>query len=208
MVVGSSGTGKTKWAISAIGGLDRVVAFDPEEEFCQLPGFVQVRSLDKLKALLALAWDGAFRIAYIPRDLHEEADLHGVSLLVEALGEAYRTGRTEKMVMLVVDELNLSFPNPPKPKYSGFARICSKGRKRGINVIGVSQRPAEVATRFRGNLDGVRCFALSLPNDWDAVREIMGPDAEAAARKLPRFGHIFWTQEEWKEVQPLKLKGS
>ena len=53
---------------------------------------------------------------------------------------------------LVVEEMNLSFPVAGGVhKCTGFAEICSRGRHYGIDVIGASQRIAEVDTRFRGN---------------------------------------------------------
>ena len=201
-IFGKSGSGKSHHAKKLVADLDRVVAFDPEEEYGELPGFMEVTSLKVLRDTLEDCWDGSFKLAYVPKDLQEEVELHRVSLLIERLGEAFRIGKHDKKSTLVVDELNLSFPLNPKPACQGFARLCSKGRKRGINLIGITQRPAEVATRFRGNLDRIDCFRLSLPNDWAVVRETMGPDAELMVKKLPQYGRIEWTGDRPKEVLP------
>ena len=157
-----------------------------------LPGFISVSSLLDLLDVLRDCYDGSFKVAFVPSALREEAELHEVASLIERLQEPYLTGKSDLKVTLLVDELNLSFPLNPRPEYSGFARLCSRGRKRGINIIGITQRPAEVSTRFRGNIDRLACFALSVPNDFQVITQTIGPDAEKAVKELPEYGHIFF----------------
>jgi len=195
-VFGMSGSGKSYFTKNMVKGLDRVVVFDPEEEYGDLPGFQEITSYRSLLEVLYDCWDGAFRIAYVPPAGHEQRALHEVSCLVERMQSPYKDGKLDKRTTLVVDELNLSFPLNYRPEFDGFARIVSRGRKRGINVIGVTQRPAEVATRFRGNLDRIACFGLSLPNDFAVVKETMGPVAETEVRSLPKYGHVFYEAGE------------
>lgn len=203
-VFGASGSGKTFFVKGLIADMDRIVVFDPEEEYGALKGFHEVRSLKALREVLADCWYGSFKLAYVPQPMKEEPELHNVALLIERIGEAYRLGHTDKKLMLVVDELNLSFPLNVKPEHSGFARLCSRGRKRGINIIGISQRPAEIATRFRGNLSRIAAFKQTLPNDWAVIREVIGQDAEKAVRELPEYGHVFWENGAWEPVPPGK----
>lgn len=202
-IFGKSGSGKTHFAKkNIVTGLDRVLAFDPEEEFADMPGFITVTSLQKLAAHALDCWEGNFRIAYVPNPGREEQELSEISRLVERYQEPFKAGQTNDMVTMVVDELNLSFPLNFRPNNDGFARICSRGRKRGINVIGISQRPAEVATRFRGNLDRIAVFELSLPNDWKAVADYVGIDARERLAEMPQFSHLRWENGEVTPVRP------
>ena len=193
-IYGRSGSGKSYYAKKLIAGMDRIVCFDPEDEYGSLKGFMQVSSLDDLLELLSDNWDKNFRVAFVPAAMREEAQLHEVSQLLERMQQPYLNHKTDKKVTLLVDELNLSFPLNAKPEYDGFARLCSRGRKRGINIIGITQRPAEVATRFRGNIDRLACFALSVPNDFSVIRGTIGAEAEDKVRGLERYGHIFFEE--------------
>ncbi|WP_085908075.1 type IV secretory system conjugative DNA transfer family protein [Kiloniella majae] len=196
VIYGRSGSGKSHYGKKLIQGHDRIVCFDPEGEYGAERGFVSTSSLSELLEILKDCHEGAFKVAYVPSALREEAELHEVASLLERLQEPYLNGKSDLKVTLLVDELNLSFPLNPRPDYSGFARLCSRGRKRGINIIGITQRPAEVSTRFRGNIDRLACFALSVPNDFHVITQTIGPDAERAVRELPEYGHIFFENGE------------
>ncbi|MGB0749706.1 MAG: helicase HerA domain-containing protein [Magnetospiraceae bacterium] len=201
-VYGTSGSGKTTYVKKLVREMPRLVVFDPEEEYSDLPGMVTVDHPRRLGEILDDCKDGHFRVAFVPEEGREEFDLDQVCKLVSQVQRPFLTGEHTLKTTLVVDELNLSFPLNWQPKFNQFARACSRGRKRGINVIGVTQRPAEVGTRFRGNLNRVACFRLSVPNDWKVIRETMGPDAETAVRELGQFSHVFWENGDWKAVKP------
>ena len=201
-VFGKSGSGKTHFVKTMIADMSRVVVFDPEDEYDSLKGFQRVDSLQGLLEVLQDCCQGSFRVVFVPSPLREEAELHEVSRLIERMQAPYMAGGGEK-VALVVDELNLSFPLNPRPQNDGFARLCSRGRKRGVNIIGVTQRPAEVATRFRGNLDRIAAFQLSLPNDWTVIRETMGPEAEEAVKGLEPYHSVFWEDGAWSPRPPV-----
>ena len=190
-VFGMSGSGKSYFVKNMIRDMDRVVVFDPEEEYGELPGFQEINDYQQLLEVLYDCWDGSFRVAYVPPDGNEQHALHEVSSLIERMQRPYKDGKLDKRTTLVVDELNLSFPQPYKPEYDAFARLCSRGRKRGINIIGVAQRPAEIATRFRGNLPRLACFSLSLPNDIDWVIKATGrPEIAQNIRDLGEHCHV------------------
>jgi hypothetical protein len=192
-IFGMSGSGKSHFAKKMIIAADRIICFDPEDEYGSLKGFVRLEGIERLDAYLRKHWRGSFRIAYVPVVQREEIELHNVSMLVMAMQEPFKDGKFDKKVTLLADELNTAFPLNPKPENNGFANVCSRGRKRGINVIGISQRPAEIAMRFRGNLDELRCFRLATPHDVKAVDETpMGAGKVSAllAGDLPAFAHI------------------
>lgn len=192
-IFGKSGSGKSHYAKKAIKQVERLLCFDPEDEYGDLPGFVRIEGIGNLKAHLEKTWPGKFKVAYVPTVQREEKELHNVSLLLMAMQEPFKDGKTDGKVTLLVDELNTSFPLSPRPEHNGFANVCSRGRKRGISVIGISQRPAEVGTRFRGNLDELRCFQLASPLDVDAVDKTPLGAGQVAAKltsDLPQYAHL------------------
>ncbi|OEJ64655.1 P-loop NTPase family protein [Magnetovibrio blakemorei] len=172
--------------------MDRVIVFDPEEQFDDLKGFYRAVDLADFLRVLEDCWDGNFRLIYVPQEMHEEAELHQVSRIVQALQEPYKLGENERKVMFVVDEAQDSFGLHVKPKHSGFGRIMSKGGKRGIDVVYLAQRPAEVSPRARGNLDRVASFALSFSNDIEAAERAMQVQgAGQMIQELERFHHVY-----------------
>ena len=202
-VFGKSRSGKTYFVKTRIvKGMDRVIAFDPEEEFCDMPGFIRIGTLQGFANHMHDCWEGNFRVAYVPGVNREEQELSEISRLIERYQEPYKNGLGGEKVTLLVDELNLSFPINPNPRNDGFARLCSRGGKRGINILGITQRPAEVGTRFRGNLDRVAVFELSLANDWKAVEQYVGSDAQERLRDAGKYAHLAWENGDVKTVPP------
>ncbi|MGF1609731.1 MAG: helicase HerA domain-containing protein [Kiloniellales bacterium] len=174
-VWGRSGSGKSTYVKALIAARRRVVVFDPLSEYGRLRGFVTVRTVDAVRRELAKRWAGGFKIAYVPPSMSEAAALDRLALLVLAAQAPYRDGRDRRQLTLVVEEMNLSFPVGGLPaELRGFGEICSRGRHYGIEVIGVSQRIAEVATRFRGNCTATVVFAQQGPRDLRAAADALG----------------------------------
>ncbi len=190
-VYGRSGSGKTHLVKSTfLNVCDRVVIFDPEEEFAKEKGFHTVRTLEKLLEVLSDCHDSSFKVVFVPEVRMEERQLHEVSLLIERLQEPYKEEMSNKKLMLIVDELSLSFPLNSKPAYDGFDRLCSRGRKRGISIIGITQRPADIGMRFRGNLNRIVAFNFSTPNDLAVIAATCGQEAVSAVRELKQYQYI------------------
>ena len=203
-IYGKPGSGKSYLTRKLAARQDRVIVFDPEEEYGGLPGFMECTTLQEVYDCLYDCWDGTFRIAYVPPSGQEIQKLHHLSLMVEAVGEAYKNGHTDQELMVVVDELNLSFPlTINTTKYSGFARLCSRGRKRGINIIGTTQRPSEVATRWRGNLDRVSVFALAQQIDVEAAAKSTGDKLKDLLSDCVEYGHVLYAGGEFTVEQPV-----
>ena len=95
--------------------------------------------------------------------------------MMRALQLEYKSGRHEMLVTLVVEELNNSFGNGwGVARAPEFGELCSRGRHYGVEVIGVSQRLAEVDTRFRGNLTECVVFMQAGRRDLDAAADALG----------------------------------
>lgn len=182
---GRSGSGKSAYTKRRIKSLKRMIIFDPMAEYGTALGIPTVEhtsrdSLDKVRRLMVQNWTG-YRIAYVPPAGKEALALSALSKLVMKSQTPFKDRQRGALPMvLVVEEMNLSFPvSGGAQKCAGFADICSRGRHFGIEVYGVSQRIAEVATRFRNNCTETVILAQKGPRDIEAATAEIGGDRAA-----------------------------
>ena len=194
-VWGRSGSGKSSYVKKMLKGQKRLVIFDPLAEYGEALRIRTVEhrnrnSLDDVRKAMIDDWSG-FRVAYVPPAGKEAAALSALCRLLFAAQQPFKDGkRGAKMLTLVVEEMNLSFPVAGgAQKCPGFADVCSRGRHYGIEVIGVSQRIAEVATRFRNNCDETVVLAQKGPRDLDAAAAELGGD-KGAVKGLDNLEYI------------------
>lgn len=188
-VWGASGSGKSSYVKRKIKDIKRLVVFDPLDEYGPLCK-VKARSLEDVRKAMRKDWQG-FKIAYVPPAGKEPAALSGLSRLLTAAQQPYKDKGRGAGVTLIVEEMNLSFPvHGGETKAAGFAEICSRGRHYGIEVYGLSQRIAEVSTRFRGNCTETVILRQQGPRDLAAaVDAIGGRKAEIAALRNLDYLH-------------------
>lgn len=186
---GRSGSGKSTYAKSLIRGRARVVVFDPLGEY-GAQGFREVSSVDMVRAEMRKNWRG-FRVALVPRAGREPVYLSQLCKLLMRAQQPYKDHGRGPGLTLVVEEMSLSFPvSGGVQRAPGFAQVCSMGRHYGIEVIGISQRIAEVATRFRGNCTETVALRQKGPRDLDAAAAELGvPRAQVEALKPLEYIH-------------------
>lgn len=207
LVIGASRSGKSYLAKKKIlPGLDRVVIFDPENEYGSEPGVTAVNKAGLLRAFQD-KWDKSFKIAYQPnrRELAGVQnplirELDQLSWLCLEMADDPATGGKMPSFTVLVDELHMSDPLHKPGGYENFDWLCRTGGKRGISVIGVTQAPADIGTSLRKNLDRVTVFRLSMPTDWKAVREITGHDVHAALADQEKYARFEYIPNERAEV--------
>jgi hypothetical protein len=165
LVTGRRGSGKTTLVQTLIEGCPALIAFDPIGQYAREFGWARAATLDELHRKLSGIWGQGFKIAFSPAgDFARE--LHRLSVYLWAAQVLYETGRTRRKLSLVVEEMNLSFPVTRLPDgCQGFLRLVLQGRHRGIEIIGVTQRPALVSADFRGNVAETYVFALGYAED-------------------------------------------
>lgn len=195
-VWGASGSGKSSYVKKLIRDRKRLVIFDPLAEYGK--ELARIRNidhkrpddLDRVRLAMLDNWSG-FRVAYVPPSGHEPGALSALSKLLMAAQQPFKDGqRGAEMLTLVVEEMNLSFPvSGGAQKSPGFADICSRGRHYGIEVIGLSQRIAEVATRFRNNCTETVVLRQKGPRDIDAATQEIGGN-KAAVMKLKNLDYL------------------
>lgn len=148
-VTGRRGSGKTTRVQELIEGCRRLVAFDPLGQYGREFRWPMAADIRELHGFLVQHWRGDFRIAYTPRSDFRRA-LHQLSAYLLRAMEPYERGRDRRKVTLIVEEMNLSVPVTPLPAdMAGFLPLVLQGRHYGIEIIGVSQRPALVSADFR-----------------------------------------------------------
>lgn len=180
------GSGKTTRARHLVAGAGRLVVFDPLAEWAGFPGFTTASTLRELVTVLKRSWR-RFRVAYVPAPGQLAAQLHGVASVLWQAQEPYP--RCPRLV-LVVDELDQTYPAHRLPaQLDGMPTLVLRGRHRGVEVVGISQRPALVSMNFRGNLAVQYVFALAAQQDRQAVLALIGREhaRQLAALKPHEF---------------------
>lgn len=172
-VWGASGSGKSTYVKALLRGAGRVVVFDPLDEY-RAEGFTRCATVAEVKARMASSF-GAFRLALVPPGGSEAPALDRLAKLLRYAQEPYREGAYSGALVLVVEEMNLCFPVASgAARAPAFADLCSRGRHYGIGLVGVSQRIAEVSTRFRGNCSETVVFRQGGWNDLKAAADALG----------------------------------
>jgi hypothetical protein len=164
-VLGASGTGKSHYVKATIRKDRRLLVWDIEDEYPDLPAL----ALSALPA--AFAGRKARRAKFIcAADAATRAREFDLFCRI-----AFAAGN----LRLVVEELRFVTTASRAP--DGWAAITLRGRKRGIRTIGTSQRPAQIDKDFLGNCTLIRCGALEYPEDRKAVAPILRASLEEIA---------------------------
>lgn len=193
LVIGARGRGKSTKAKELLKSWPRVVAVDPMGEYARLPAYIRCETLKEVASVLKRRWQGAFKIAYVPKPPYEMR-LHELAVLLMHVQKPYFDNQDARQIMLVVEEMNLSYPvTKLPPALYGATMLTLQGRHYGINMLGITQRPAEVSATYRGNCDDIYVFGLSQGLDFRAVSETIGREHEAKVRALKPHEFLHWS---------------
>lgn len=187
---GASGSGKSTRAKHMLEGKGRQIVFDPMDEYKDY-GYKPFYSIPDLGKWLKANWHTNFMVCYKPPMGGEEEALHKVSLMLMEFQKPYCNWGHEVKINFIVEELNKSFGvNSLPKKHYGFGEICSRGRHFGIELYGITQRWAEVNTRFRGNLEETYIFRPSAYVDIQAITQMIGPEYRDKIRGLQTHEYL------------------
>ncbi len=129
VVGGVTRSGKTAWTVKAVKGRRRVFAWDPEEQWCELPGWKKITRPDELTAE-ALA-PGAKKIAYVAGGDLAPAFAHFCQAVF------YSTRKIEPTDVIAEELADVTNPGKAPPHWGQLVR---RGLKRGGNIYALSQR--------------------------------------------------------------------
>jgi ABC-type dipeptide/oligopeptide/nickel transport system ATPase component len=172
-VYGRSGSGKSTYVKNLIKKLKRVVVFDVMAEYSQLQGYETAYDINQVKAIM-IRKPKTFKIAYQSRAGSEQQDLHLLSCLLALAQTPYLKGIHNTELTLVAEELSTAYPNQIKQNLNGFQNLCQRGRHYGINIIGITQRPATVSKNFFGNTNKTIIFPLAWQDDIKGILNLIG----------------------------------
>lgn len=190
LYVGARGQGKSTLAKAQIKTYKRVIAYDPMGEYARLPLYIRCETLTEVKNALKKRWKGNFKIAYIPKAPYEH-DMHALAVMLMHVQKPYYNEKDDKQILLVVEEMNLSFPNTKlPPSLYGQSMLTLQGRHYGINIMGITQRPAEVSKTYRGNCEDTFVFFLSEPDDIKEVARKFGKAYEGQIAALKKHEYL------------------
>lgn len=189
-VMGATGTGKSHYVKPELAKAKRAIVWDMEDEYTDLPAV----SLAELPAVLHRAGQGAVKVRFVPStdEARRKVEFDLFCRTAMAIGK----------LLIVAEELR--FVTEPSRSPSGWAGINLRGRKRGLKVIGTSQRPASIDKDFLSNATFIRCGALGFPPDRSAVAAVMGIDP-ALIEQLEGFEAITWQRTPRKITLPPRL---
>lgn len=150
-VIGASGSGKSHYVKTILEKFNRAIIWDPDDEYSESKGVFTTSSASQLIAHIQSGDD--VRVRFVPRSMdgkYLEQCFEFVSLVAFVWGDC----------VLVAEEI--ADVTTPSKALNGWGTVLRRGRKRGVKVVAVSQRPAEadktIFTQARiirtGRLDG------------------------------------------------------
>lgn len=170
-VVGSSGAGKTTQAKTRImrKRRRRTIFWSPKEAIDRYADWyagtvVCTTAAQVLEVVKAAGPRGEFHIVFRPslNRAQDEAQFNVVC----------RIALAARNLLFVVDELH----TVTKPSHSvdGWGKLVMMGRGFGVEIFGMSQRPASMDKDFLGNASTIHTRRLSYPEDAKALARSLG----------------------------------
>ncbi len=192
LVIGRRGSGKTTMVKQLIASKSALVVFDPRREYAAEIGATQVETLPAMVDAIRAGWQSGFKVAYVPKAGQEPAELHAVCSALWAIQRPYELSQDSRKLCLVVDEMSLSYPTYALPAdLDGMPRIVNQGRHVGIEVIGLTQKPANIAATFREQIEYLYVFAMTAGPSRDWVIQEIGRERKDQLGGLVAHQYIY-----------------
>lgn len=165
MVCGGSGSGKSAWTKQQVARAARLIVWDVDDEYGDA-GCKRVTRASELLALLRSAGKSKpARVAYVAPPTAAAFDYWARCVL--AWGNC----------TAVAEEL-ATVTNPGKAP-PGWGSLVSRGRKYGIKIVGVTQRPSEADKTIMGNATLIHVGRMTRAGDRAYMaREMDIPQAD------------------------------
>jgi len=172
LIIGYTGSGKTQFIKRHpfFCQSKKVLAWDPEGSFDDLPEYTTIKGL--AMALRRVRKYGNFHGRFVPGDVTPQVFEQFCEL-------AWHCGHALNPMTIVAEELADVVKSGVASKYWGF--LSRKGRKYGIRILGVSQRPQEVDKTFLNQCPIKWCGQLGSDNDRKYMANIMDLKKEQLA---------------------------
>ncbi len=190
-VYGRRGSGKSTRVKALTRACRRLIVFDPRDEYAIDAGLARFDRLRAMFLAIKRRWSSGFRLAFVPEAGREPEQLHDLVTALWRAQRPYEQGRDGRKITLVVEEMDLSYPVRFLPaSMQGMTRVCNQGRHVGIDVIGVTQRPAQISATFRGNISEAYIFPLARADDRREILGMIGQEYAEQLRRLPDHHYL------------------
>lgn len=185
-IIGATGCGKTfelKRQLS-LKPRPRILIWSPKEAVDNYEGFYSGTTTtssisDVLRVVSVAGKSGGFKVVFVPT-LNQKKDMAAFDVFCKV---ALAAGN----LALIVEELHSVTQASNAP--DGWRKVNFMGRAFGLDVFGLSQRPASVDKAFMGSLSFLHVGRLPHPPDQKAMAEVLGIQ-RAAIAKLTGFQNI------------------
>lgn len=199
IIVGNRGMGKSHAARVRTANVRRVLSWDPQRDEDLGGGRVTVNQLETLEQYFAShprqrgLFQGVLRLAVRPSAW---GDQELVDQFDRTCQVAYRIGG----LCFKPDELG-AVVNPPTPPSPAFRRLIGEGRHRGVSLVLVALRFAQIPVLARDNATRIICFRQAGPDDADDLVDRVG-ELGARVRTLPERHFLEWTPTDGAHLRP------
>lgn len=180
VIAGASRSGKTAWTVKQVAGATRIMAWDPEAQWCELNGWKKATTRAQL--LDAAKKPGPMRVAYVAGgSLQAEFDFWA--------GAAMYAGRYVEPLEVIAEEL--ADVTTPAKAPGNWGILIRRGLKRGITIRCISQRWSEADKTAVGNASDFVVFRQSSGDDVRYLsRKTRIEESEINALVPLRFVHM------------------
>ena len=190
-ITGATGTGKSTKLRELLRQHRRVMVIDPVlDDTWERDGYERVGGLQDMSRVMAQGWRAGFKCVLTPDD--GEVALHAASKLMFA----YSLKLGKQQLALAVDEMTecYSTAHAMRAKSQGFKEAILQGRHINLSIYGATQRPQDVATRFRDNALHAFFFALHDDSARQAVLRKIGREHAKTFLGLQDFQYLEWNR--------------
>ena len=221
LVVGKSGAGKSNSAgviIEELLDLDHaVVIIDVEGEYIGLKEDFEVLHVGATEECeIRIGPEHADRLAELALeqnvpiivDVSGYLDKEESDAVVREVARALfqMEQKLRRPFLLVVEEIHEYIPQQGSAGEVGemLVRVAKRGRKRGLGIMGLSQRPASVDKDFITQADMIVWHRLTWKNDTQVVRDVIDAEHKEAVQTL-EDGEAF-VQSDWYETEVERVR--
>lgn len=193
---GGRGAGKSTGVKERVERETRLIVFDPIGDYAKEKGFNSVKTLKGLYAGIKRNWNKGFRYALtVPRGSDAQRMLNELSEALFLIQKPYYDERDSRKLVLVVEEMAVCYPEKTLGKKErGFMDLINLGRHYGVEIIGVSQRIAEVKKNFVGNCAEHYFYRMGAAVDYSTVMQQIGREHQTDLKTLQTHEYLKFEQ--------------
>jgi hypothetical protein len=179
VVCGSSGSGKSSWVKQQIRKDKRIVIWDPDDEYGEITAN-RCTTIQQMTALMRDAGDKK------PLAVRLVANGDYFNLWAAAV---FRFGNCTAVAEEIADVTT------PSKAPAGWGQLVRRGRKRGIAIYAVTQRPAESDKTALGNASELHVGMLNRAKD----RAYMAAELDVPETDITQLGELEYLHRDHRQ---------